>query len=66
MPLLPAGAPTAIAETESGFPQSMQNRESDSFFRPQCAQVVTSKKAPASRSQRFGWPIYGLIQGEVN
>jgi hypothetical protein len=37
-----AGDGNAIAEADSGLPQSMQKREPGSLFRPQCAQVITS------------------------
>jgi hypothetical protein len=44
------GRPTA--EADIGFPQSMQNRDPSSLVRPQWAQVITVRKAPAEFAQR--------------
>lgn len=44
----PAGDGTAIAEADSGFPQSMQKRDPGSFRRPQMAQVNTTGGASAA------------------
>lgn len=45
---LPVGVvagPTAMADTDRGLPQSMQNRDPGSFCRPQWAHVVTFRVA---------------------
>lgn len=46
-PLPDCTAEMAIADAESGLPQSMQNREPSSFCRPQWAQVATLLNASA-------------------
>ena len=37
--------PTAMADTDRGLPQSMQNRDPGSFCRPQWAHVITFRVA---------------------
>ena len=49
---LPVGVdagPTAMAETDRGLPQSMQNRDPGSFGRPQWAHVITFRVASEVR-----------------
>ena len=42
-----SGETTAIADADSGFPQSMQKRLPESLLRPQWAHVVTTGEASA-------------------
>ncbi len=55
-----------MAEAESGLPQSMQNREPSSFWRPQWAHVLTSRMASAGSFEAVNRPIYRPLCRKVN
>jgi hypothetical protein len=67
-PLGPASEGIAMADMDSGLPQSMQKREPGSLLRPQCAQVITFRVAsegeePARNERQYtgrfgGWSTH--------
>ncbi len=58
-----AGTGIAMAEADSGLPQSMQKREPGSLLRPQCAHVITVVAASGGENWREASANIGVGSG---